>query len=163
MLEYLPFVIGLAYVVFKVRSEIKAQQVPQKKNPASGRSAIPAPSIPTVPSPRKTDPFLIRERADVNNPYESAYERDYKEEEYKPMRPGKFEGEPRPVYDYVKPALANYETLSDETRNERQIHALHQHGKLVRVEHKDEFGEESLKFDMKQAVIYDAILNKPEY
>lgn len=189
-MEYLPFVVGIIIAAYKFYSNFQQEQEkarkrnpslptneggaddtsnPQKKQVSEPRPSLPPqrpvvswPQSPSVPAPKpqaKPEPVLVRESNNPQRPYEPVYTRDYSEPVYeKPVLP-KRSGLEKPVTPQ-RVELTHFEDISDETVKNRNIHAPHKHG-MTPLPHEDE--EAYFEFDMRYAVIQQAILNRPEY
>ena len=150
MEQFLPFIIAGGYFAYKIYTNFqKMQEEAKKRNPAlphDGKGAEktrangPAPSTMPKPSssrPVKPAPFLVQE---VDNPkhaeptYKSVYEQPLHEK-----RAAKSKAS-RPVKSEIPTRIK----LSDKI-----IH--------------DDVSEEVFHFDMRQAVINQAILERPQY
>lgn len=189
-MEYLPFVIGIIIAAYKFYSNFKEEQEkarkrnpslpaseeeatdtsnPQKRQVSDTRPSLPPqrPVVtwqpgPVVPAPKpqaKPEPVLVRESNNPQHPYEPVYTRDYREPVYeKPVLPKRSSVE-KPVTPQ-RVELTHFEDISDETAKSRDIHAPHKHGSSL-LARENENGH--FEFDMRYAVIQQAILNRPEY
>ena len=164
MEQFLPLIIGFLVLAFRVYSNFQKEQEKVKQRDL-GRPPRPehAPSDPAVPReagrPSAPAPAPFTEQ-EVYIPYEPRYDapkpeprqRDvYREPLYQPMRPLQVAAS-----DGRSP-----ETAAAEVLRSRAIHARHPHG----FEAHEESYERSAyaDFDMEDAVIKSAILNRPEY
>lgn len=147
--EYLPFLFAAAYVIYGFYNNLKkAQEEAKKRNPAKPWDANQSPekqespwkkevsSQPARPSYTEPEPILVKE-VHRNDSYEPKYESVYQQPAYT---------------EYVKPkpakkkksAIPTTVTISD------------------RINHHDGAGE-VYDFDMRDAVIKKAILDRPQY
>lgn len=147
--EYLPFLFAIAYVIYGFYNNLKkAQEEAKKRDPAKPWDGGQAPEKPKSQRPKdvlsrpaqpayvESEPILVKE---VYNPesYEPKYESVYQQPAYA---------------EYVKPkpgvkkksAIPTSVTISD------------------RINHLDGAGE-VYDFDMRDAVIKKAILDRPQY
>ncbi|RXF71006.1 hypothetical protein [Arcticibacter tournemirensis] len=189
-MEYLPFVIGIIIAAYKLYSNFQEEQEkarkrnpslptkqseadetsnPQKKQVSEPRPSMPPhrpvvswPQSPSIPAPKpqaKPEPVLVREATNPQRPYEPVYTRDYSEPVYeKPVLP-KRSGLEKTVTP-TRVELTHFEDISDETVKNRNIHAPHKHG-MNPLTHEDQ--DVHFEFDMRHAIIQQAILNRPEY
>lgn len=160
MKEILPVVIIIAISIvsslLKRKDKEGTKQTPKKHNPGNGRPVV-VPAKPTVSQPT---PILVEERVDPFNPYEDRYERQYAEPQYKPMQAESMNPERTLRVDYGFEERNWEEEIADEVANNRIIHTPHNHKKF-RVEHAEE--KHGFHFDMQNAIIQEAILNRPQH
>lgn len=167
MENFIPFIIGIAFFVYKTWVNFQAEQNKAKKR---------NPSAPVAPSPVKQksnsvyppssrqvstktpEPFLIEETFDPNNPYEPKYKHLYQREK----SASKTSVEKRTKEDRPAQRISiegyNPEQVSDEVKHNRTIHQKHNHNKKVQEEEASEY-----HFDMRDAIIKEAILNRPQF
>lgn len=163
----MPIIIAVAVLIYRVYTNFqKEQEKARKRNPAE-RSAETYPS--DVPQPGTTPPHyeyereqeLVEETYSPERPYEPVYKRVrpeipvrevYKETKYEPMVAEKV------VVNKYK------EESAREIKLGKAIHAPHKHG-ITMDEEKEGVQERSAyaDFDIHDAVIKSAILNRPEY
>lgn len=187
MKEYLPFIILMILAFFRFYSNFqKEQRKAQRRNPSvpgaektneqSERPSAPPqprgpvilpgkpvtewrqPPGPLVPKEDKPQPILVKESDNPRDLYEPVYKREYKEPVYKPEIPSKPVIEKRATPHRVE--LTHLEDMSDETRINRAIHQPHHHKFGITPHGEEETGYE---FDVHDAVIKEAILNRPQY
>lgn len=177
MKEYLPFLIFMVIAIVKFYSNFrKEQEKARQRNPSAPRSEepssakplpVPVPeSIPSAAKPVaewKSSPepvVLVEESKDEVRPYEPVYRREYKEPVYEPIRAPRPSTPEKPVTPH-RVELTHPEELSDETIQGRRIHQPHHH----RFQKSEGEGEEEkpFDFDLHDAVIKEAILNRPQY
>lgn len=187
MKEYLPFLIGAALVLFQFYNNFKKEQEKARKRNPSQPRAEGEPDVPQVkkagrqspapvPSPwsqqgrdqrpvsplpkveRKPEPVLVKETFDPHRPYEPTYKREYQEPLY--QRPSKQETvKPEKVSTMKRVEISHLEDISQETLFSRSIHQPHLHG-FKSFHHED---GEVYEFDMRDAIIKEAILNRPQH
>jgi len=147
--EYLPFLFAIAYVIYGFYNNLKkAQEEAKKRNPAKPWDAGQTPekeewpwekevtSQPAWPSYTEPEPILVKEvrHPDYHEPkYESVYQQPAYAEYVKP-KPAKKK----------KSTIPTSVTISD------------------RINQHDGAGE-AYDFDMRDAVIKKAILDRPQY
>ena len=183
-MEYLPFVIGIIIVAIRLYSNFqKEQEKARKRNPSQPATApgqrdakqprIPPPVPPVyipksrpswdvpVPTPQRTpEPRseLVKESYNPERPYEPVYTREYKEPVYpKPDIPSKVNPEMKMTPHRLE--VTHLEDISEETSRNRDIHRPHKHG--FQALHEEV--EHGYQIDIKEAVIMQAVLNRPEY
>ncbi len=159
MEDLLPFVIGLAAFAYKIYSNFKSEQEKARKRDTS----MPAEPIDDLYVPEKPAesrkkpvkepaPFLLEEVVDPARPFEPKYKHIYKEAKVA-----------APIKEKSSTELSQYglavEIPAEEVLQSRKIYERHQH-KLERVNHDEELPYE---FDMRDAIIKQAILNRPDY
>jgi len=161
----LPIIIAVAVLIYRVYTNfIKEQEKARKRNPAERPDDLPAepPVSNTRPFQREFEPEqeLAGELYLPERPYEPVYKdviaetpvkETYKESKYERMA--------------TETVVTNKykEDTAREVKLGRAIHAPHKHG--LRAEEKDDEQERSAyaDFDINDAVIKSAILNRPEY
>lgn len=177
MKEYIPFLIAIAIAAARMYSNFqKEQEKARKRNPSlpggegapgqpvpppPARKSPPVPPKPAPPLPKpkmKPEPVLIKETTDPRRPYEPVYTREYREPVYEKPVVEKYTPEKRVTPHRVE--LSNPEDISEETSLNRTIHQPHKH-RFELLTHDDE--ESAYEFDMRDAVIKEAILNRPQY
>lgn len=153
--------IGLV-ILFQFISNLKKEQAKHKKRTFGRPPAAPqAPAGPPVPQRMQARPAdaLVREKYRDAQPYEPAYDRDYQEPRYEPMQAPELYREPVVVKETIRTEFE--EPSSEEIRKNRRIHRDHLAHKKVKL---DESAEgPAYHFDMREAVVYQAILNRPEH
>ena len=164
MEELLPIVIAVAVMIYRVYTNfVKEQEKARKRNP--GRrpdEMLPAdtPVADTQPAQQEPIPEVVQEPRPSGNPYEPAYK------EVKHPRPV------REIYQEVKYEPMIPETVvrhkykeepAQEVKLGRTIHAPHKHGAPIVEEEVVLERSAYADFDMHDAVIKSAILNRPEY
>lgn len=167
MENFIPFLIGIALFIYKVWSNFQKEQVKaRKRNPARPGSSETKTAEHgrgmrnTVPTPTKNpQPFLLEEITDNSNPYEPKYKHLYERE-----RPGGKEYNDKVNESGNREVLItkegyNPEQVAEEIRTNRRIHRAHKHQQAPSPEEEDA----PVQFDMKSAVIAEAILNRPQY
>ncbi len=187
MKEYLPFLIAFAIAGFRLYSNFqKEQEKARKRNPSrpageeTGSPVAPVKKADTsgpktdipnhipetawqkqpYPKPEtRPKPELVEESYDSRRPYEPVYKREYKEPVYEKQKPVKSVFSEKKIPQRVE-LTHNFEDVSDETRKNRSIHQSHRHGSGSII-HEDQEG--AYEFDMRDAVIKEAILNRPKY
>ena len=156
-----PFLAGLAYMAYKFYSNYqKEQEEARKRNPSqpyfdnSGETHTDwvEPDPVFVPEPAES------KKAVTDKYHEPRYEPAYKEPKVeKPVR--------EPLYREPisaiprKVELYNPEVPAEEVVRSREIHHPHKH-KFVASQEEEEFSSD---FDFKDAIVKEAILNRPQY
>ena len=163
MEQYIPLLIGLAIFAFKTYNNFqKEQEKARNRKPANpvreteinhksqfcgDRSVV----------KNKPEPFLVEEEVNPNNPYEPKYKHLYKE-------PKTEEKVREDAYQRVKPAAsvkeAYSETPAEEVISNRIIHKPHLHSKSKTEKVAEEV---PYQFDIRDAIIKEAILNRPKF
>lgn len=152
--EYLPFLFAIAYVIYGFYNNLKkAQEEAKTRNPAKPWDAGQSPEKeespwerevtpqPVWPSYTEPEPILVKE---VQRPgsYEPKYESVYQQPVYQ-----------QPVYEgYVKPKSARKKKSTIPT-SVNISDGINQQGGAGKV----------YEFDMRDAVIKKAILDRPQY
>ena len=156
-----PFLIGLAYFAYKIYSNfMQEQEKAQRRNPLEGRPA--EAEWPREFEPQRTvrrdepEPFLIEEAYESASPYEPKYKNLYREERVKEAFREPTVSQPSTL---KRVELYNPEAFSEETLRSRAIHKGHGHG----VQKREEADERPFEFDFEDAIIKEAILNRPQY
>ena len=163
MQEYLPLIVGFLVLAFRVYSNFQKEQEKVKKRDLSRPARPESAQSDSWPVPHGEQPGRAPVPApeqEVFTPYEPRYEAPrpetrprevYREPHYQPMRPLQVS-----ATDGRSPEYA-----ADEVLRGRAIHAKHPH----KFEPHEESYERSAyaDFDMEDAVIKAAILNRPEY
>jgi len=164
MENFIPFLIGIAFYVYKTWANFqKEQDKARKRNPGkrdpltSKRPSVPASSTPPV-TKKKIEPFLLEEIVNPNNPYEPKYKHLYQKENVKEKISREAKVELVRMEHTTFSEMKSQEELSAETKTNRQVHQLHQHGK---TQHQEE--EVPYTFDIRDAIIKEAILNRPQF
>ncbi|WP_374163455.1 hypothetical protein [Arcticibacter sp. MXS-1] len=183
MQEYLPFIIGLGLVMLQFYNNFrKEQEKARNRNPtlpagggASGSESVKGKNVAVPPSKpmvlqergpvavpaqrNESERALVQEYYDPQRPYEPVYERNYREPLYKsPETKERVVSERKVTPQRVE--VTHLEDWSDETLKGRAIHSRHVHG--ARKQGSEDEGTDA-DFDMEQAIISQAILNRPEY
>ncbi len=161
MKEILPFIFIAAFVILQFIANFRKELKKQKQR----TPGIPPANIPAQQAGRKKmanpadKPMLVQEHKPDENTYESAYSREYQEPKYERMKAPELIKENSRGY---KPVFApTYkEPYTDETLKNRRIHEPHRAHKQIKVEGIE---EETFHFDLHDAVIKQAILNRPEH
>jgi len=164
MENFIPFLIGIALFIYKTWTNYqKEQEKSRKRNPAKppvakGQNLPDVRYNKTPASGKKPDPFLLEETLDTNNPYEPRYKHLYQKEavpeKYQEEKSREFASkELRPYQEGRNP-----EQVSEEVQTNRKIHQPHKHKKVELHEE-----EAAFKFDIRDAVIKEAILNRPKF
>ena len=171
MENFIPFIIGIAFFVYKTWVNFQAEQDKAKKRtpstPRVPQASEKKSTSPVQPSSskqvggKKPEPFLLEETIDPNNPYEPKYKHLYQKEKssYKGAAEKKVTEEKQEQNLYNEGY--NPEKISDEVKHNRTIHQQHNHNKKLHTQ--DEPEEAIYHFDMKDAIIKEAILNRPNY
>ncbi len=168
MEQFLPLIIGFLVLAFRVYSNFqKEQEKVRKRDFSRPRQEDGGASVPRAPQmtghrpvqlpPPAPAPFREEE---VFMPYEPRYEAPkpeprprevYREPHYEPMKP----------LQAVTADGRSPESAAEEIVRNRAIHARHPH----RFEAHEESYDRSAyaDFDMEDAVIKSAILNRPDY
>ncbi|HEY0667807.1 MAG TPA: hypothetical protein VGD22_06500 [Sphingobacteriaceae bacterium] len=165
MEQYFPVIIAVAVLIYRVYTNfLKEQEKARKRNPA------------------ERPPDMYQEEPPVNRPFEYEYqpEPELIEETYSPERPYE------PVYKHIKPEALVRESYKEEKYDPmttesvvinkykedrarevklgRAIHAPHKHGVKADEQDLEQEGPSAYAdFDLHDAVIKSAILNRPEY
>ncbi|HEY0896358.1 MAG TPA: hypothetical protein VGE15_07400 [Sphingobacteriaceae bacterium] len=164
MEQFLPLIVGFLILAFRVYSNFQKEQEKVRKrdftrpNQPEGHSSVPR--VPEVTGSRPAPAPAAFPQEEVFMPYEPRYEAPkaeprprevYREPHYQPMRPLQVAAS-----DGRSP-----EAAAEEIVRGRAIHARHPH----QFEAHEESYERSAyaDFDMEDAVIKAAILNRPEY
>ncbi|HEY1024565.1 MAG TPA: hypothetical protein VGE26_05325 [Sphingobacteriaceae bacterium] len=169
MEEFLPLILGLIAVVYRIYTNFMKEQVKAKKRDTSKRPdteiSIPAESVPDREIPAK--PVYIPSPASEEVvitpvlPYEPAYpyqnpekhvRKRYEEPKYEPLK-----AELNVIKEGRSP-----EPVAEEVRRSRAIHAKHSH-RIMSHDEEEDGRSAYADFDMHDAVIKSAILNRPEY
>lgn len=166
MENFIPFIIGIAFFLYKTWVNFQAEQNKAKKRnpsvpPVQETRKPQAVDKPTKPVTSKNpDPFLIEEISDPNNPYEPKYKHLYQRE--KPVPKTIVEKNIKEPTQEQNLYIEGYnpENVAEEVRRNRSIHQKHNHNKKLQVQEDD---DGSYHFDMKDAIIKEAILNRPNY
>jgi len=167
MEEYLPFLIMLVIAGYRFYANFqKEQEKARKRNPGK-RTPETQPAAketwerkiePHAQTSQNHKPELVEEVFDPAYPYEPKYRPIYKE----PMQAPSVKEE---KYSYAtaesakQAELYNPEVPAPEVLRNRKIHKTHPHGFVPHVEEE----ETHYDFDMRDAVIKQAILNRPQY
>ncbi|HXI00058.1 MAG TPA: hypothetical protein VNI52_07295 [Sphingobacteriaceae bacterium] len=164
--EYFPFILAAAALIYRVYNNfVKEQEKARKRNPAE-RPDYQAESEENpmdFQSPAKPvyvpQTELIEETYNPEKPYEPIYKHIRHEA---PVRE-KYE---QVKYERIKPETIAVRKYKEEVPNEvalsRVIHAPHKHGSTDENEQANERSAYA-DFDIHDAVIKSAILNRPEY
>ncbi|WP_207426039.1 hypothetical protein [Pedobacter sp. SYSU D00535] len=162
MEEFLPFLIGIGYFVYKTYENYKQEQEKARKRNPSRPVIDVDPEELFVPEKLEKRPIDLpakQQPADVKGDYE----RKRVEEKYREVTRPEVAKEPAyQTFKEVKSDLYNPEQVSEETLRSRSIHKKHNHGKVA-LALPPESPAETFEFDMQQAIIYDAILNRAEH
>jgi hypothetical protein len=168
MENILPFLLAMAALGYKLYDNFKQEQEKARKRnvgmPNSPEADYqPIPSVPSIETPVreiKPKPVIVEEKFYPEHPYEPKYKSEYRE-----PRPEKVFVEP--VYKREKAEVLtvreniNPEKPVQEVRRTRAIHKPHQHSTAVYTEVVEE--HPYANFDLHDAVIKEAILNRPQY
>lgn len=161
----MPVIIAVAVLIYRIYTNFqKEQEKARARNPAERPAEMYPSDLPqpgTPPSRYKYEPDLLEETYSPEKPYEPVYKHikperpvieTYREARYQPMT-----AEPVVVKKYK-------EENAPEVKLGRAIHAPHKHN-LLEVHEAEAAHERSAyaDFDMEDAVIKSAILNRPEY
>ncbi|WP_256009477.1 hypothetical protein [Desertivirga xinjiangensis] len=162
MEQFLPLIIGLAFFVYKTYSNYKTEQEKtRKRNISQARPQDPeAEPLPSkAQDTAKPKPFLYDEKRDTPERYEPQYKNPYKEPMVKPaLKEESYQRMQSEVYPEAEPYYR--EKPAEETIKNRKIHASHKHAN-AKVKHEEE--HPAYEFDMKDAIIKEAILNRPKF
>lgn len=162
MEQFLPLIVGFLILAFRVYSNfLKEQEKARKRDMSRPPRPDDAPSVPPAAQTagRQPEPVNGPDR-EVLIPYEPRYEAPkpeprpkelYREPQYQPMKP----------LHVTASDGRSPEPAAEEVLRGRAIHARHAH----QFEPHEEETERSAyaDFDMEDAVIKAAILNRPEY
>lgn len=162
MEEIFPFLVGLAVMAYKIYDNFKKEQDKAKKrNPASPEAKKEKPV--TVPKQGRGEVKPKPVPMEVPEPvfrYEPEYKTVYREPfPQKPAREEYPERKKREVPS--RPASRNPERPVEEVLHSRSIHQYHQH--KVELQQEDEERHPYADFDFKDAIVKEAILNRPQY
>lgn len=156
----MPVIIAIAALIYRVYTNfVKEQEKARNRNPAERPGDMP-PVSPPAKYEYHPEPDLIEETYSPERPYEPVYKHikpevpvreKYKEVKYQPMVP-----ETVVVNKYK-------EDSAQEVKLGRSIHAPHKHGMRTEQQADELERSEYADFDMHDAVIKSAILNRPEY
>lgn len=165
MENLLPFLLLAAGFIYKIYSNFQEEQKKaQKRNPSQPVAKEPEPAERPInrkeESPeRRLPPVLKEDGFDPKHPYEP---------EYKPIYSGepvvkKYRAENR--YETIRPEVVttqeyyNPERPAPEVVKSRKIHEPHKHQftPYVEIEERSEYAN----FDLRDAIIKSAILNRP--
>jgi hypothetical protein len=158
MENLLPFLAGLAYMAYKIYSNYqKEQEAAKKRNPSQSYQPESAESYPE---------WVEEEVYQPENTYEFPSEK-YHEPKYEPayretpvaevkVKPTAVE---KKVEIPFRVELHNPEIPSEEVVKNRLIHEPHKH-KFVASQEEEQFYSD---FDFKDAIVKEAILNRPQY
>ncbi|WP_207421264.1 hypothetical protein [Desertivirga brevis] len=167
MENFIPFLIGIALFIYKIWSNFtKEQEKARKRSPGRPVSSEAKPADhkrgmnTSIPTPTKTpQPFLLEEMPNSNDQHEPKYKHIYERE----RRSGKeHQGK---AYESGNHEILlskegyNPEEVADEIKTSRKIHKAPKHRQVVIQEEE----EVPVEFDMKSAVIAEAILNRPKF
>ncbi|WP_207531695.1 hypothetical protein [Desertivirga arenae] len=163
MENFIPFLIGIALFIYKVWSNFsKEQEKARKRNPAksgtSEKRSVDSKRRQAAAPANVPQPFLIEEVTDTNNPYEPKYKHLYQREkrnskEYEPKVNELSNKEMQIAREGYNPEIP-----AEEIKANRKIHRTHKHGEVSIPE-----VENPVEFDMRSAVIAEAILNRPKF
>ena len=160
MEELLPFLAGLAYMAYKFFTNFrKGQEEARNRNPSQPYAEQPGENQPFWPEPQEVYVPEKPSKQPLQEKYhEPKYEPAYKE----PMIP-------KPVREPItkevktkiphKVELYNPEVPAEEVVRNRAIHEPHKH-KFVASQEEE---VRSSDFDFEDAIIKEAILNRPQY
>jgi hypothetical protein len=164
MENILPFLIGMAALAFKIYTNFrKEQEKARDRNPSAPVSKPDRPNPAPVQSVQKHDfkhaPVLVEEAYDPAHPYEPQYKTHYKE-------PVIVKTPFEPRYERVRPESVNKEKVnpefaSGEVLRNRSIHLPHQH--KIQIYREADVEHPYADFDFRDAVIKEAILNRPQF
>lgn len=168
MEEFLPLILGLIAVIYRIYTNFTKEQDKAKKRDTSKRpepeTSSPADYIPERELPTKPvfipQPSIEDEVVNPAKPYEPVYPRYQYEKNV-------LEKYTEPKYEPLKAELnlikegRSPEEAAEEVRRGRAIHAAHHH-KFTPHEEETERSAYA-DFDMNDAVIKSAILNRPDY
>lgn len=168
MENILPFLLAMAALAYKIYDNFKQEQEKAKKRTTGGpdefmsehQKASPTPSKEVTVREIKPKPVVIEEEYYPHHPYEPQYRTVYEEQ-----RPVKNYSEP--VYRTVKAEPLrvreniNPERPVQEVRRTRAIHQPHKHKVVVYTEERVE--HPYANFDLHDAVVKEAILNRPQF
>ncbi len=156
-----PFLIAILYFAFKIYSNFQKEQEkarsrrPSQPAPSQAETAQSLQGKKQAAQTSLPQPFLVEERYDPNRPFEPQYKHVYTEEVPK-------EGFREPSAPKVESRsavqLQNPEVPSEETLKARAIHKAHHHRWEPEAEQEVVPG-----FDFRDAIIKEAILNRPDY
>lgn len=162
MEEIFPFLVGLAIMAYKIYDNFKKEQdKARKRNPASGESNEEKP----VSVPKQVRGEVKPKPVPMENPepvfrYEPEYKTVYHEP--LPQRPPREERlEPIKRETMARPSSRNPERPAIEVLHSRAVHQPHQH--KVELHQEDKERHPYADFDFKDAIVKEAILNRPEY
>ena len=160
MEQFLPLIIGLALFVYKTYSNYKTEQEKaRKRNLSQPRpQAKEAEAVPSKTS-EKPKPVLYEETKETPSSYEPRYKNTYKEPVVKPVyKEDSYQRMQSEMYSEPEPRYI--EKPAEETEKNRKIHASHKHVN-TKVKHEEEHA--AYEFDMRDAIIKEAILNRPKF
>ncbi len=161
MENFLPVVIGLILLGFKIYSNFrKEQEKARNRNPSPTEVSLPEmPAPPVEKLPTKPQTILVEEVFDPAHPYEPHYKPVYKEPTVaKPVAEPKYE---RAKPETIVKERINPEIPVEEVLKGQAIHQPHKH--QYPLSHEEEEGHLYSDFDIRDAVIKEAILNRPQY
>lgn len=156
-----PFLIGLAVLAFNIYNNFrKEQDKARKRNPSAPETHHPDSDWKPVKKQRtEPRPELVEEVMDPVYPYEPKYRPVYKE-----TVPPKITPEPKYEtvrYEQVTQENKNPELPVAEVKRSRLIHQPHQH--QVTLHSEEEEAHPYADFDFKDAIVKEAILNRPQH
>jgi hypothetical protein len=168
MENILPFLLAMAAIAFKIYDNFKKEQEKAQKRNAGAPSPEgdyhpeipPVASKPVITREVKPQPVHVEEVPETRHQYEPTYKRDYKE--------------PQPVIVAKEPRIEqtraeilvikekiNPEKPSEEVKRSRAIHQSHKHG--FKTQEVEEEENPYAHFDLHDAVVKEAILNRPQF
>lgn len=166
MENLLPFLLLAAGFIYKIYSNFQEEQKKaQKRNPSQPVAKEPEPAERPInrkegPSPeRRLPPVLNEEVFDPEHPYEPGYKPSY------PREPVVERYRAEKKYEDISPEVVatkeyyNPERPAAEVVKSRKIHERHKHRftPYVEIEERSEYAN----FDLRDAIIKSAILNRP--
>lgn len=162
--EYLPLIIGITVLIYRVYTNfVKEQEKARKRNPAERYDLPQQEEKPVIPPPVRPEYIpqteLIEETYNPERPYEPVYKH------VRPEAPAREKYE-AVKYERIRPETAvvtRYkEDVPQEVSLSRSLHAPHKHG-ITGENHQVPERSAYADFDVNDAVIKSAILNRPEY
>lgn len=161
MEEMLPFLAGLAYMAYKFYTNFqKGQEEARNRNPSQPYAEEPQDIYPEWVEP---EPVYVPAPPVVTSPVPEKYHEPRYEPVYKEPKVEKAIREPFYKEEVSKiPAkieLENPEIPVEEVLRNRAIHLPHKHQFVASQEEEHIYSD----FDFKDAVIKEAILNRPQY
>lgn len=161
MEEMLPFLAGLAYMAYKFYTNFqKGQEEARNRNPSQPYAEEPRDSYPewVEPEPVYVPAPPVAEQQEPQKYHEPRYEPAYREPSVeKQVREPLYREEMSTIPTKIE--LENPEIPVEEVIRNKALHMPHKHHFVASQEEEIFYSD----FDFKDAIVKEAILNRPQY